>query len=62
MYDLTTQERELIMTFRHLRCFKVIIHRNARWRVVLSDEEAGSTESGEGEDFGKAWDALSANR
>ena len=54
MDDLTAQERELITTFRRLSRFTVIIHRNARWRIVLADEEAGRTQNGEGEDFGKA--------
>ena len=36
----------------------MIGHRNARWRIGLADEEAGRTENGEGEDFGKAWDDL----
>ena len=59
MDDLTAQERELIMTFRHLRSLTVVIHRNARWRIVVSDDDAGRTNTGEGEDFGKAWDDLS---
>jgi hypothetical protein len=54
MDDLTAQERELIMTFRHLVSFTVIVHRNERWRIVLADQEAGRTQTGEGEDFGKA--------
>ena len=29
---------------------------------VMFNEEAGRTESGEGEDFGRAWDVLSRNR
>jgi hypothetical protein len=62
MDDLTAQERELIMTFRHLSCFTMIVHRNARWRIVLADQEAGRTETGEGEDFGKAWDSLGGKR
>jgi hypothetical protein len=62
MDDLTTQEQELIMTLRHLRSFTVIVHRNARWRIVLADEDAGRTESGEGEDFGTAWGALNGKR
>ena len=59
MDDLTAQERELIMTLRHLRSFTVIIHRNTQWRIVVSDDDAGRTNTGEGEDFGKAWDGLS---
>jgi hypothetical protein len=62
MDDLTAQERELIMTFRRLSRFTVIVHRNARWRIVLADEEAGRTQNGEGEDFGKAWDSLGGKR
>ena len=62
MDDLTAQERELIMTFRRLSRFTVIVHRNARWRIVLADEEAGRTENGEGEDFGKPWDSLGGKR
>ena len=62
MDDLTAQERELIMTLRHLRSFTVIFHRNARWRIVVSDDDAGRTNTGEGEDFGKAWDGLNGKR
>ncbi|HEY3619984.1 MAG TPA: hypothetical protein VGK96_24505 [Candidatus Sulfotelmatobacter sp.] len=62
MDDLTAQEREMIMTFWHLGRFTVIVHRNVRWRIVLADEEAGRTENGEGEDFGKAWDSLGDER
>jgi hypothetical protein len=58
MDELTGQERELIMTLRHLRSFTVIVHRNEHWRIVVADQEAGRTETGEGEDFGKAWDDL----
>jgi hypothetical protein len=29
---------------------------------VLADEEAGRTQNGEGEDFGKAWDSLGGKR
>ena len=56
MDDLTAQERELIMTFRRLRSFTAVVHRNEHWRIVLADQD------GEGEDFGKAWDRLSGNR
>lgn len=59
MNDLTAQERELIMTLQRLRSFTLIVHRNARWRIVLADQETGRTDTGEGEDFGKAWDHLS---
>jgi hypothetical protein len=62
MDDLTAQERELIMTFRRLSRFTVIVHRNERWRIVLADEVARRTENGEGEDFGKAWDSLGGKR
>jgi len=62
MDDLTAQERELIVTLRLLRSFTVIIHRNTQWRIVLSDEDAGRTNTSEGEDFGKAWDGLSGKR
>src|ERR1700720_4240800 len=58
MDDLTAQERHLIMTLRHLMSFTVIVHRNERWRIVLADQETGRTETGEGEDFGRAWDDL----
>ena len=58
MDDLAAQERELIMTLRHLRSFTVIIHLNAQWRIVVSDDDAGRTNTGEGEDFGRAWDDL----
>ena len=54
MDDLTAQERELIMTLRHLRRFTLIIHRNARWRIVVADEETGRTNTSEGDDFGRA--------
>jgi hypothetical protein len=47
MDDLTAQERHLIMTLRHLMSF-----------IVLADQETGRTETGEGEDFGRAWDDL----
>jgi hypothetical protein len=36
MDDLTARERELIMTFRHLGSFTVIVHRNERWRARSS--------------------------
>ena len=58
MDDLTAQERHLIMTLRHLMSFTVIVHRNERWRIVLADQETGRTETGEGKDFGRAWDDL----
>ena len=58
MDDLTAQERHLIMTLRHLMSFTVIVHRNERWRIVLADQETGRIETGEGEDFGRAWDDL----
>jgi len=48
MDDFTAQERELIITLRHLRSFTVIIHRDAQWRIVLSDDDAGRTNTGEG--------------
>ena len=60
MDDLTAQEREMIMTFRRLRSFTVVIHRNERWRIVVADEQASGTCTGEGEDFGRAWDGLSS--
>ncbi len=50
------------MTLRHLMSFTVIVHRNERWRIVLADQEAGRTETGEEEDFGRAWDDLGDNR
>jgi hypothetical protein len=59
MNDLTAQERELIMTLQRLRSFTLIVHRNARWRIVLADQDTGRTDTGEGEDFGTAWDRLS---
>jgi len=62
MDDLTAQERELIMTFRRLRSFTAVVHRNDQWRIVLADQEAGRTDTGEGEDFAKAWDRLSGSR
>ena len=62
MDDLTSQERALIMTFRRLRSFTVVVHRNDRWRIVLADEEAGTTNTGEGEDFGKAWEEVGRKR
>ncbi|MGC2203012.1 MAG: hypothetical protein WA633_23090 [Stellaceae bacterium] len=62
MDDLTAQERELIMTMRHLRSFTVVVHRNDLWRIVLADQEAGKTETGEGEDFARAWDHLGGKR
>ena len=62
MDDLTAQERELIMTFRHLGCFTVIVHRNECWRIVLANQEAGRIQTGEGEDFEKAWDSLGGEK
>jgi hypothetical protein len=61
MDELTTQERQLIMTLRRLGSFTVIVHRNERWRIVLADVD-GRTETGEGADFGSAWDDVSGNR
>jgi len=51
MDDLTAQERELITMFRRLRSFSAIVHRNGRWRVVIADEEDGTTKAGDGDDF-----------
>jgi hypothetical protein len=62
MVDLSEQELQLIMTLRHLMSFTVIVHRNEGWRVVLADDDIGRTETGEGDDFGSAWDDLSGNR
>jgi hypothetical protein len=62
MDDITVQEREMIMTFRRLRSFTVIVHRNEQWRIIVADEEASGTRTGEGEDFGRAWDRLSGDR
>jgi hypothetical protein len=62
MDDLTAQEGQLIMTLRHLRSFTVIVHRNEQWRIVLADHDADRTETGEGRDFGSAWDDLDGNR
>jgi hypothetical protein len=62
MDDLTAQEREMIMTFRRLRSFTVIVHRNERWRIIVADEQASGTRTGEGEDFGTAWDSLNGNQ
>jgi hypothetical protein len=45
-----------------VRSFRVIVHRNERWRIVLAAQEAGRTEMGERENFGKAWDGLRGNR
>jgi hypothetical protein len=59
MDDLTAQERQFIMTLRQLRTFTVIVHRNEQWRIVVADQETGRTDTGEGEDFGKAWEGLS---
>ena len=53
MDDLTAQERELIMTFRRLRSFTAVVHRNEHWRIVLADQEAGRTDTGEGRTSGK---------
>jgi hypothetical protein len=46
--DLTNQERQLILTLRHLQSFTVIVHRNEHWRIVLADHDADRTEVGEG--------------
>jgi hypothetical protein len=62
MDELTGQERELIMTFRRMRSFTVVVHRNERWRIVLADDEADTTATGEGEDFAEAWDDLGGKR
>lgn len=62
MDDLTAQERELIMMFRHLRSFTVVVHRNEGWRIVLADQEVGRTDTGEGDDFARAWDNLGKKR
>jgi hypothetical protein len=62
MDKLTTQERQLIMTLRQLMSFTVVVHRNERWRIVVADQDAGRTDTGEGEDFGRAWDDLSSNQ
>jgi hypothetical protein len=62
MDELTLQEQQLIMTMRHLSSFTVIIHRNEEWRIVLADHDVPRTETGEGSDFGGAWDHLSGNR
>jgi hypothetical protein len=37
MDNLTAQERQLIMTLRHLRSFLVIVHGNERRRIVVAD-------------------------
>jgi len=44
MDELTTQERQLIMTLRQLMSFTVVVHRNERWRIVLADQETDRTE------------------
>ena len=62
MDDLTSQERQLIVTLRRLSSFTVIVHRNERWRIILADENAGRTATGEGEDFANAWDRLGSDR
>jgi len=62
MDDLTTQERELIMMFRRLRSFSAIVHRNERWRIVLLDKETDTTDAGDGDNFGRAWDDLTGRR
>jgi hypothetical protein len=62
MDDLTAQERQLILTLRQLRSFTVIIHKNARWRIVLTDEDACRTQVGEGVEFASAWDDLNGSR
>jgi hypothetical protein len=59
MDDLTPQERQLIMTLRHSGDFTIVVHRNERWRVVLAEVNADRTKTGEGADFGSAWDDLS---
>jgi len=61
MDDLTVQETQLVMTLRQLGSFTVVVHRNERWRIVLADH-LGRTETGEGEDFGSAWDDLSSRQ
>ena len=62
MGDLTPQERQLILTLRHVRSLTVIVHRNEGWRIVLADHDAGRTETGDGADFESAWDDLAGNR
>jgi hypothetical protein len=52
----------LIITLRHLKSFTVIIHGNERWRIVVADEGAGRTNTGDGENFGKAWEELGGKR
>jgi hypothetical protein len=61
MDDLTTQERDLILTLRHLKSFTIIVHRNERWRIVLAEHDAGRTEVGEGIDFESAWVEMSTH-
>ena len=62
MDDMTPQERELILTLRHLKSFSIIVHRNEQWRIVLADHDADRTEVGEGVDFASAWVVLSGQR
>ena len=62
MDDVTPQERQLILTLRHLASFTIIVHRNEQWRIVLADHNADRTEVGEGADFGSAWVELSDAR
>jgi len=50
------------MMFGRLSSFSAIVHRNGRWRVVIADEEDGTTKAGDGDDFEKAWDDLSGRR
>ena len=62
MDDLTAQERELILTLRHVRGFTLIVHKNDRWRIVLTDQDAYRTQLGEGAEFASAWDNLHGRR
>ena len=62
MDDLTAQERELILALRHLRSLTLVVHKNERWRIVLTDEDAFRTKVGEGAEFASAWDNLNGNR
>jgi hypothetical protein len=61
MGDPTAQEWQLILTLRLLRSFSLIVHRNEHWHIVLADHETGRTGTGDGDDFGSAWDDLSGN-
>ena len=62
MDDLTVQERQLLLTLRHLRSFTLIVHKNEQWRIVLTDEDACRTQVGEGAEFASAWKNLDGTR